>query len=114
MKYYDVTTEIIKVENVNIGQSFYDYSNIIETRKHAREEALKSAKNKAEEMAAVLEQQVGKPLNISEEVVYDNYPNPFNYSIQQGTQNYNSGYTMQEGTINVQAKVKLTLELAGK
>lgn len=110
VKYYDITTELIKIDNVNITQSTYDYSNIVETRKHAREQAMKSAKLKAEELAAILNQSVGKPLMISEEQVYDGYPNPFNVSTQQNI-NYSSVYTLQEGTISVEAKVKLLFEL---
>lgn len=114
-KYYDITTELIKIEHVYITYSNYDYSNIIETRKHAREQALVAAKSKAEEMALVLDQAIGKPLLISEEPVYDYYPTQFNSVTQQGTQNYSSNsYMLQEGMLNVDAKVKVVFELITK
>lgn len=114
-KYYDITTELIKIEHVSITYSNFDYSNIIETRKHAREQALLAAKSKAEEMAQVLGQDIGKTLWISEEPVYDYYyGNQFNNVTQQGTQNYTSSYGLQEGTINVEAKVKVIFEIISR
>lgn len=114
-KYYEITTEIIKIEHVLITNSSFDYSNIIETRKHAREQALIAAKSKAVEMASLLDQDLGKPLTVTEEPVYDYFPSPFNSVTQQGTQNYTStSYTLQEGTINVTAKVKIIFELISK
>jgi hypothetical protein len=114
-KYYEITTEIIKIEHVLITNSSFDYSNIIEIRKHAREQALIGAKSKAVEMASLLDQDLGKPLFVSEEPVYDYFPSPFNSVTQQGTQNYTStSYTLQEGTINVAAKVKVIFELVNR
>jgi hypothetical protein len=113
-KYYDITTELIKIEHVSITYSNFDYSNIIETRKHARGNALIAARDKAEEMAQVLGLDMGKPILISEEQVYDYYPNPFNAVNQQGTQNYTSSYGLQEGTINVEAKVRVIFEIINR
>jgi uncharacterized protein YggE len=112
-KYYELTAELIKIEHVFISYSTYDYSKMIETRRQARENALIAAKNKAEEMAAVLGQGIVKPLFVSEEQVSDYYPNPFNAS----TQNENLGNSygvLKEGTINVTAKVKIVFELLTK
>jgi len=114
-KYYDITTELIKIEHVSITYSNFDYSGIIETRKHAREQALLAAKSKAEEMAQVLGQDIGKTLLISEEPVYDYfYGNQMNNVTQQGTQNYTSSYGLQEGTINVEAKVRVVFEIVSR
>jgi len=113
-KYYDLTTEILSVQDAVISSSSYDYSKAIETRKHAREEALLAAKNKAEEMALVMGVDLGKTLLISEETVNDYYPMQTNESIQQQSQNYSSSYTLQGGTISITAKVKVVFEIINK
>lgn len=112
-KYYEVTTELIKIDHVYISYSTYDYSKIIETRKEARERALLAAKKKAEEMTAVLGQEIGKPLLI-QEVPVENYYSPYMSNINQQVIQGEStgGYgVLKEGTIDVTAKVRIIYEL---
>lgn len=112
-KYYELTSELVKIEHIFITYSNYDYSKIIETRKQARENALIAAKDKAEEMARVLGQFIGKPVFVSEEPVYDYYATPQNVSTQNGNVEGSYG-VLKEGTINVTAKVKIVFELLNK
>lgn len=81
----------------------------------AREDALLAAKKKAEDMAAVLNMAVGKPVMISE-VSNKYYPNPFNVS----TENNNiSNLDIKQdlfkaGLINVTASVKVVFNLVDR
>lgn len=115
-KYYEVTTDLIKIQHLTISYSTYDYSKIIETKKEARERALLAAKNKAEEMASVLGQDLGKPMTIQEIPIEDYYPYQFNNANQQVIQSdATSGYgVLREGTMDVTAKVRIVYELINK
>jgi len=90
-----------------------EYSKAIETRIQARTNALLAAKKKAEEMAEVFGQSIGKPLYISEGTV-SYYPNPFNSVTYDPGSTYSTTSTFSEGTINVEAKVKIIFELINK
>jgi len=114
-RYDEFTSELIVINNLYINSTQLEYSKAIETRILARADALLAAKKKAEEMADVLGQAVGKPILIQEE--QGNY---YGYS-QSNTLSYEPGYTLtgtgttfSEGTINVEGKVKAIFELINK
>ncbi len=114
-RYDEFTSELIVINNLYINSTQLEYSKAIETRILARADALLAAKKKAEEMADVLGQAVGKPILIQEE--QGNY---YGYS-QSNTLSYEPGYTLtgtgttfSEGTINVEGKVKVIFELINK
>jgi len=114
--YESITTELISIEDVYINNTSMSSTKAIETRVLARENALLAAKKKAEDMAAILNMAIGKPLMITENInTY--YPNPFNnvtttYSnaqYQEGSQDiFKAGY------INVTASVKVVFNLTDK
>jgi uncharacterized protein YggE len=113
-RYEEFASALILVENVFINNTMLDYSKAIETRQQARTDALLAAKLKAEQMADVLGEAIGKPLLIQEaSMTY--YPNPFNSSTYESTyQNYSSSSTFSEGTIDISARVRVIFELINK
>jgi hypothetical protein len=111
-RYDKITTGLLKIDNVFISNTFLEYSKAIEIKVQARTDALNAAKKKAENMASVLGQSIGRPLLIQEEPnTY--YPNPFNASTENlGTRSFTeTNSTFSEGTINIEAKVKVVFEL---
>ncbi len=129
VKKYTVTNYVwFSVNDINLYQKFADYfvsfdnvyinstnltaSNEIETRKQARINALKAAKEKAEMMAAVFGKEIGDPLMISEEPVYSYFSNTMNnvYTPGERTES-DSGPTFSRGMVTVTAKVKVTFLL---
>lgn len=109
-KYDEFTSDLIVINNLFINNIMLDYSKSIETRIQARTDAILAAKKKAEEMAGVLGQSIGKPVYISEGAV-NYYPNPFNSVTYTPESNYSPTSAFSEGTINVEAKVKVIFEL---
>ena len=113
--YEDITTELIRIENVYISNTSLSSTKAIETRVMAREDALLAAKKKAEDMAAVLNMSVGKPVMITE-VSNNYYPNPFNVSTE--VNNISNLDVTQDlfkaGLINVTASVKVVFTLVDK
>lgn len=112
-KYDELTTGMFRIDNVYIGNIFLEYSKAIETRVQARTDALQAAKKKAEEMSGTLNQSIGKPILIQELPLSGYYPNPFNASTENlGTSSFTeSNSKFSEGTINIEAKVKVVFEL---
>lgn len=107
-RYDELTTSLTDIENVYINPVNSDYSKAIEVRRQARVDALKAARQKAEEMADVYGLEIGKALTIVEGQ-FGWYPNPFNAVTQTGETNYNSSFS--SGMINVTAEVTVTFEL---
>lgn len=113
--YEELTSKLIKIEDVYINNTFLTSTKIIETRIKAREDALLAAKKKADEMAAVLNMAAGKPILIQENSGYYS-PMPFNnvsefsgYTGIQGVQE-----TFKAGMVNVTANVKVVFLLIDK
>ncbi len=113
--YEELTSKLIKIEDVYINNTFLTSTKIIETRIKAREDALLAAKKKADEMAAVLNMAAGKPILIQEVSGYYS-PMPFNnvsefsgYTGIQGVQE-----TFKAGMVNVTANVKVVFLLIDK
>ena len=112
-KYDLLTNDLIKIEDVYITNTSLEYSKIIETRAQARINALKVAKDKAQQMAEALGLTIGKPIMIQEEPIFDwglqNYSqnNVQNYSIDMP----NSSQHFSEGILKIEAKVKVVFEL---
>jgi uncharacterized protein YggE len=113
-KYEEFASALIFVDNTYINNTQLDYSKAIETRQQARTDALLAAKLKAEQMAEVLGQTIGKPVYISESSA-SYYPNPFNVSTFAPTyQNYGTSSTFSEGTISIDSRVEVVFELLNK
>ena len=112
-RYDEFTSALIVIDNLYINSTQLEYSRAIETRVQARTDALLAAKKKAEEMADVLGQTIGKPLFISEGSA-NYYPNPFNSVTYEPGSTYSTTSTFSEGTINVVASVKVVFELINK
>lgn len=77
-KYYELTNKLSSsssFENVNSSYNISDYEL---QNKLAYQKALKTAKEKAEYMAATLGLKLGEVLEIDENEKGRNYPNPFN------------------------------------
>lgn len=113
-KYDLLTNDLIKIEDVFVTGTNLEYSKAIETRIQARTNALKVAKEKAQQMAEALGMTVGKPIMIQEEPIYD-YWGMQNYT-QNNVQNYSlSGSTssqhFSEGIMKIETKVKVVFEL---
>jgi uncharacterized protein YggE len=113
-KYDLLTNDLIRIEDVFVTNTNLEYSKVIETRIQARANALKVAKEKAEQMAEVLGMTVGKPVLIQEEPIYE-YWGVQNYS-QNNVQNYSlNGFTssqhFSEGIMKIESKVKVVFEL---
>jgi uncharacterized protein YggE len=113
--YENVTTALIKIEDVYINNTRLLSNREIETRVKAREDALVAAKEKAEYMSAIFNMSIGKPVLITENTnVY--YPNPFNAV----TQNVNDAYLdrthdlFRAGLISVTASVKVVFALVDR
>jgi uncharacterized protein YggE len=115
-KYDDFTSELIVINNLYINSTQLEYSGARETRIKARTDALLAAKKKAEEMADVLGLAVGKPILIQEDQYYNygNYTLSNSLTYDPGYSTYGTGTTFSEGTINVEAKVRVTFELINK
>jgi uncharacterized protein len=113
-RYEEFASALILVDNTYINNTQLDYSKAVETRLQARTDALLAAKLKAEQMAEVLGQTIGKPVFIQESSM-SYYPNPFNSSTYAPTyQNYGTSSTFSEGTINIDARVEVVFELINK
>lgn len=112
-RYDEFTSALIVIDNLYINSTQLEYSRAIETRVQARTDALLAAKKKAGEMADVLGQTIGKPLFISEGSA-NYYPNPFNSVTYEPGSTYSTTSTFSEGTINVEASVKVVFELLNK
>lgn len=114
--YESITTKLIKIENVYLTDIQLSSTKAIETRVRAREEALLAAKKKAEEMAAIYNMAIGKPILVQENSSYY-MPSPFNVS---STENQNdNALDRQEsifkaGLISVNAGVKVIFLLLDK
>jgi uncharacterized protein len=77
-KYYELINKLSSsssFENISSNYSISDYEL---QNKLAYQKALKTAKEKAEYMAATLELKLGNVLEIDENEAGNNYPNPFN------------------------------------
>jgi len=113
-KYDLLTNDLIKIEDVFVTYTNLEYSKAIETRIQARANALKVAKEKAQQMAETLGMTVGKPLLIQEEPIYD-YWGMQNYT-QNNVQNYSlsgssSSQHFSEGIMKIECKVKVVFEM---
>jgi len=113
-KYDLLTNDLIKIEDVYITNTYLEYSKAIETRIQARTNALKVAKEKAQQMAEALGMSVGKPIMIQEEPIYD-YWGMQNYT-QNNVQSYStngsiSSQHFSEGIMKIECKVKVVFEL---
>ncbi len=110
--YQKLADYFVSFDNVYINNTTLAYSNEIETRKQARTNALKAAKEKAEMMAAVFGKEIGDPIMITEEPVYSYFNNSLNnvYTSSEfsGTE---SGQTFSRGMVTVTAKVKVVFSL---
>lgn len=114
-RYDEFTSELIVINNLYINSTQLEYSKAIETRVQARSDALLAAWKKAEDMAGVLGQAVGKPVLIQEEpAYYYGYSMSNVISNEPGYSTYGTSTTFSEGTINVEAKVKVVFELLNK
>lgn len=114
-RYDEFTSALIVIDNLYINSTQLEYSRAIETRVQARTDALLAAKKKAEEMADVLNQAVGKPILIQEEPgYYYGYSLSNTMSYEPGYSTSGTGTTFSEGTINVEARVKVVFELINK
>ncbi|MGA2669371.1 MAG: SIMPL domain-containing protein [Ignavibacteria bacterium] len=112
--YDKISEQLVAIDNIFINDINLEYSKAADVRVNARTDALNAAKKKAQEMADVFGQTIGKPLQIQEDT-YTNYPNPFNVSSDLGTGDYqNQSSLFSKGTINVTAKVKVIFELLSK
>jgi len=113
--YEDITSELIRIDNVFLSDINVTSTKIIETRKQAREDALLAAKKKADEMAAIYEMAVGKPVLIEENPVV-NYPNPFNAVTlnREGQDMDISQVLFKTGLVSVTASVKVVFLLVDK
>jgi uncharacterized protein YggE len=113
-RYEEFASALILIDNTYINNIQFDYSKSIETRRQARTDALLAAKSKAEQMAEVLGQNIGKAVYISESSS-SYYPNPFNVSTYGTTnQNFGTSSTFSEGTISIEARVQIVFELLNK
>jgi uncharacterized protein YggE len=113
--YEELTSKLIKIEDVYINNTVLSSTKVIETRIKARENALLAARKKAEEMAAVLNMTAGKPIMIQENPGYF-YPSVMNnvseissYTGTQGNQE-----TFKAGMVNVTSNVKVIFLLLDK
>jgi uncharacterized protein YggE len=113
--YEELTSKLIKIEDVYINNTILTSTKIIETRVKARENALLAARKKADEMATVLNMSAGKPILIQENPGYF-YPSPMNniselsgYTGTEGIQE-----TFKAGLVNVTANVKVVFMLVEK
>lgn len=117
-RYDEFTSALIVIDDLYINNINLDYTKSIETRIQARSDALLAAKMKAEEMAGVLAQSVGKPILIQEEPAYfygNTMSNVMNYETGiTGISSLGIGTTFSEGTINIEARVKVVFELLNK
>lgn len=110
--YSKLTDYFVSFDNVYINSTTLAYSGEIETRKQARINALKAAKEKAEMMAAVFGKEIGDPIMISEEPVYSYFTNSMNNVYTPGDYSgIDSGPAFSRGMVAVTAKVKVTFAL---
>lgn len=76
--YVDLWSGLAAIEGVSITSVRYDHSERITYREETRREALRAAKAKAADLAAVLDAKIGPPLQIIENAGRRPYPNPSN------------------------------------
>jgi uncharacterized protein len=77
-KYYELTNNLSTNDNYEIVNSDYNISDYELQHRSAFEQALKAAKEKADYMASTLGLKIGEVLEIEENSLIPNYPNPFN------------------------------------
>jgi uncharacterized protein YggE len=106
--YQILTDYFVSFDNVFINNTVLAYSNEIETRKQARINALKAAKEKAEMMAGVFGKEIGDPIMITEEPMNQFYGYTMqNVMISSDVSGNDTGQNFSRGMINVTAKVKV-------
>jgi|GEM_PF-2454432 len=114
--YEDITTKLIRIDNVFVNNIILSSTKTIETRAKAREDALLAAKKKAEDMAAIYNMALGKPILI-QEIPGSYYPNPFN---NVSTENTNENTLdrvesiFKAGLVSVNSSVKVIFILLDK
>ena len=111
--YDEMTTGLTEIEGVFIKNIYLDYSKSSELRIQARSDALLAARKKADEMAAVLNASVGKPIRI-EEGATNYYPNPFNSVSSYNYGSVSDSQMFYEGQVKVEAKISVVFELITK
>lgn len=110
---YDKVSDFsVTMDNVFINNTVLSSSKEIETRKQARVNALKAAKEKAEMMAAVYGKVIGDPIMISEEYSSPYFSAQLN-NVMSMDENQRSGdlSTFSKGVITISARVKVVFEL---
>lgn len=110
---YDKVSDFsVTMDNVFINNTVLSSSKEIETRKEARVNALKAAKEKAEMMAAVYGKVIGDPIMITEEYSSPYFSTQMNNVLSMGDYQGNSDLsTFSKGVITISAKVKVIFEL---
>lgn len=110
--YDKISDYSVTMDNVYISNTILSSSKEIETRKQARVNALKVAKEKAEMMAAVYGKEIGDPIMISEEYSSPYFGNQMNNTVSTGDyQGNGDSSTFSKGLVTISAKVKVVFVL---
>ncbi|MBI3125101.1 MAG: SIMPL domain-containing protein [Ignavibacteriales bacterium] len=105
-KYYDLVDRITSKNDYEIVASGYSISDYEQKLKLVYEKALKAARNKAESMANTLNVKLGEVLEIDENNLWQNQPNPFNTTTQLSSQD---GAISGKVSINRSIRVKFEI-----
>lgn len=106
--YDKISDYSVTLDNVYITNTLLSSSKEIESRKLARVNALKAAKEKAEMMAAVYGKEIGDPIMISEEYSSPYFGNQMNNMVSLGDYQGNGDSSIfSKGLVTISAKVKV-------
>ncbi len=106
--YDKISDYSVTLDNVYITNTLLSSSKEIESRKLARVNALKAAKEKAEMMAAVYGKEIGDPIMISEEYSSPYFGNQMNNMVSLGDYQGNGDSSVfSKGLVTISAKVKV-------
>jgi uncharacterized protein len=113
-QYQKLWTGLAKISGVSVESTSYDDSKRIEHRKETRKKALEAAREKAVEMAGILESQIQEPLEVEEDMSVNQWQSGNNNrnSVQNDeNQNTREDGQLALGTIPIQVRVKVSFRL---
>jgi uncharacterized protein YggE len=111
--YREVWLELARLAGVSVDSVTWDVSNRIEVQDGTRLEALRSAKAKAEQMAAALNGKVSEPIAIEEVLTEDPWAarSMMSNSLQEGSREDEGGDVISPGAVTIRIRVRVVFHL---